>query len=778
MGLSAAPGFLRVMSFSQLVFDRYQARRKRRVAAACAYAIAGAAYLAWRATIFSPDSVVLSALYFTAEALGYSLGLLTIFCSWRYLHHTPKPALRGRSVDVFVPTYREPVSLVRWTLIAAKEISYPHQTFLLDDGNRPEMKALAEEMGVIYLAREKNIGAKAGNLNNGLANSTAEFVMVLDADHIAMPHALDVTLGFFEDRNVALVQTPEDFYNIDAFQFFNARRSRALWHDQSFFYTLSEPSRAAFSGASCIGTGVVYRRSALDAIGGIPAETVTEDMHTSLKLHKAGYETLYLNEPIAYGVASADIGDYYNTRHRWTHGNLHCLRHEKVVSCSKLTVAQKLSYLSLGLISLEGWQQILLFLVPIGSLALGLPAFDITPLNVLIVLFFPLLSILLLQEIGSGLARLWANEIYSMARFPVHIVAAAGLFADRMAFRASSKSIRGRVEWKLLLPQFIVIAGSLVAFGIGVAIVASDFKTGQLAQTFYDLLADKPVDLTRRLERGYSLDLLVISGFWAIFNALKGAALVSKAITNARNSHADFRFDTDFVLEIETGNQRLLAHVDRMSKSWLSLRVPAEHAAAFAKASSGELYVPSGSLPIHWRTQRISSKPQNGFLHVSGNLIWSSTDDQDRLLRTLYSVDWRREFIHRTAFFLTPSDVISSLWRFEKPWRNTPEWWPALCSISTEDRPHLAVLSQSRDGTATMITFRDLPAATQVQAEILGKASIHRAALQIESSMPLVTLGRIGLDGARVRKLSAVEKPALAALDQAAIQAVRAGAAE
>jgi hypothetical protein len=147
-------------------------------------------------------------------------------------------------------------------------------------------------------------------------------------------------------------------------------------------------------------------------------------------------------------------------------------------------------------------------------------------------------------------------------------------------------------------------------------------------------------------------------------------------------------------------------------------------------------------------------------------------------LRTLYSVDWRREFIHRTAFFLTPSDVISSLWRFEKPWRDTPEWWPALCSISTEDRPHLAVLSQSRDGTATMITFRDLPAATQIQADILGKASIHRAALQIESSMPLVTLGRIGLDGARVRKLCAVEKPAFAALDQAAIQAVRAGAAE
>src|SRR5262249_40374004 len=151
----------------------------------------------------------------------FILALTLIFCSWNYRHREPLPAPRDLRVDVFIPTYREPADLVRWTIIAAKNIAYPHETFVLDDGNRPEMKALARELGVRYLAREKNVHAKAGNLNHGLAHSPADFVMVFDADHIPLPHALDVTLGFFRDKRVAMVQTPQDFYNTDAFQYVN-----------------------------------------------------------------------------------------------------------------------------------------------------------------------------------------------------------------------------------------------------------------------------------------------------------------------------------------------------------------------------------------------------------------------------------------------------------------------------------------------------------------------------------------------------------------------------
>jgi cellulose synthase (UDP-forming) len=85
----------------------------------------------------------------------------------------------------------------------------------------------------------------------------------------------------------------------------------------------------------------------LDEIGGFPTLTVTEDIHTSLKMHKAGYKTTYINESIAYGIAASDLTEYYKTRHRWAHGNLHTLKHEKILTCKGLTWQQRFSYLSL-----------------------------------------------------------------------------------------------------------------------------------------------------------------------------------------------------------------------------------------------------------------------------------------------------------------------------------------------------------------------------------------------------------------------------------------------
>src|SRR5260370_30976547 len=123
------------------------------------------------------------------------------------------------------------------------------------------MKAWAEGLGLRYPPRGPNITAKAGNPNYGLAHSPADFVMVLDADHIVLPHALDTTLGFFRDACVAMVQTPQDYYNVDAFQFINARNG-ALWHDQSFFYRIAQPCSDSPNGAACAGTCRVHRPSA------------------------------------------------------------------------------------------------------------------------------------------------------------------------------------------------------------------------------------------------------------------------------------------------------------------------------------------------------------------------------------------------------------------------------------------------------------------------------------------------------------------------------------
>lgn len=119
------------------------------------------------------------------------------------------------TVDVFITTYNEPIDLVMTTAIAAKNIAYPHNTWVLDDGNRPEMERAAREAGIGYVTRSddwinKPRHAKAGNLNNALFQTEGEFLLILDADQIPDPLILSNTLGYFaDDPDVALVQTPQ-----------------------------------------------------------------------------------------------------------------------------------------------------------------------------------------------------------------------------------------------------------------------------------------------------------------------------------------------------------------------------------------------------------------------------------------------------------------------------------------------------------------------------------------------------------------------------------------
>ena len=712
-------------------------------------------YLAWRTTIINEDALVLSLVYFAAETLGFVLGLTLIFSSWRYRHREPPPAPRDRSVDVFVTTYKESVELVRLTLIGAREIAYPHQTFLLDDGNRPEMRALAAEIGVRYLARGDNLHAKAGNLNFGLAHSTGEFVMVFDADHIALPHALDTTLGFFREAAVAMVQTPQDYYNIDAFQYFNARNG-GIWHDQSFFYQIAQACRDAFNGASCVGTSVLYRRSALDAIGGIPTETVTEDIHTSLKLHKAGFEVVYLNEPIAYGVAAADIRDYYRTRHRWAHGNIHALRIENVLFCRELTLGQRLSYLTLGLIYLEGWQQLLLFIVPLLSLFLGWAPFDITVFNVLVVLLFPILTMLLLQELGCGLSRYWVNEVFSVARFPIHLAAALALFVGRMPFRTSIKNIRGRIDWGLLSPQIGVGVLSLAALISGVVHLALNFQVGPLGLAFRQMSRGNfgDIDWSARLDQGYTLELVIVAGFWALFNAAKSFYLVRKAVVDARNSHDDYRFDAPLLAEFSTPSGRWLVAIDRVSRSFFSAPVAAQDAPPCGEKLIGIIYLPSGPLPIECVVRACvpldAAKRPNAVM-LECDLVWRSERSRDRLARSIYSVDWHREFMHRNRFFSTPLDALGRLLRLRSPLTpRQPGWRPALYREDFAP-PGYAVI-RSDGATASIVAFHSLAPESVLDFETPGERGNEALRVRIIESEPLNSLATKGLDGATVHR--------------------------
>jgi cellulose synthase (UDP-forming) len=238
-------------------------------------------------------------------------------------------------VDIFVPTYSEPVEMLRRTIIGCQAIDYPLKTiYLLDDQRRPAMRQLAEELGCCYFDRPDNSHAKAGNLNHGLPLTDGELILCFDADFVPCRDFLERTVGFFRDPEVAMVQTPQNFFNEDAITR-NLGLERALEDEQRLFFRTLQPGRDAMNAVVCHGSCFIARRSAIEAIGGVPTETITEDWATSIKLQAAGYRIKYLNEALSAGMSADKCGEFVQQRARWAQGTLQAL----FASTNPLTVA-------------------------------------------------------------------------------------------------------------------------------------------------------------------------------------------------------------------------------------------------------------------------------------------------------------------------------------------------------------------------------------------------------------------------------------------------------
>lgn len=622
-----------------------------RRAAAISYLTLNTVYMVYRFTIINPNSLFLSSSYFIAELFQFILGITYIYMSWNFRRRTSPPTIHDVRVEVWVPVYREPIDVIRRTLYGAQHIDHPHDTRVFDDGRREDVKSLAEELGITYYSRPENIDAKAGNLNFALENSEAEFIMVFDADHIALPSAIDDLLGYFHDPNVGLVQSPQDYYNSDAFQYFNSKRRGGIWHDQSFFYLFGLPSMDYDDSTSCVGTGVIYRRAALNDIGGIPTDTVTEDIHTSLRLMKHKWKTVYHNDPVAYGIAAANLEEYYKTRHRWAHGNLHVLSLEGVPFTRGMSIKQRLHHLSLGLIYLEGWQQLLLLLIPVIALITGWQPFIITPLNVLIVLFYPLLSIALLQELGSGYSRIWANEIFSMARWPVHIISVLGIFRRKILWKSSSKILQTQTTISRVLPQIGIFALSALGLAVAVRTIAANFDQGVL-------LSGSISDMTTPLEEGYTVDILLVAGGWAIYNMVRVGVFLKRAWHKSNVSDNAYRFELQLPISLTLGGETQWCRTASLSEHTICIKI--EDLKMMPLPGTRLKFVlplPTGCVEgeITITNERVSDDSL-----VVGHIEIDTIRDKQRLSDALYSVEWYRDLRANRPVFLTP---LKWIWR-------------------------------------------------------------------------------------------------------------------
>jgi cellulose synthase (UDP-forming) len=228
--------------------------------------ILGLAYLTWRYAY----SLNRSALWFAiplvaAETYAFVSTVLFVIMMWRPTRRVSPPPLEDRTVDVFITTYNEPVDLVRLTLEAALGIEWPRlRVYVLDDGARPPMQALTEELGASYITRgEEWTGkprhAKAGNVNNALMSTGGEFILILDADQIPDRRIINRTIGYFRDPTLAFVQTPQHFYNVPPGDPFGA--------DAPLFYGPIMQGKDGWDAAFFAGSNAVLRREALLQLG-------------------------------------------------------------------------------------------------------------------------------------------------------------------------------------------------------------------------------------------------------------------------------------------------------------------------------------------------------------------------------------------------------------------------------------------------------------------------------------------------------------------------------
>jgi cellulose synthase (UDP-forming) len=330
-------------------------------------------YLTWRACFTLGGNLWISLPLWILElyaAMG--LGLFT-FSLWNLDRQLVAEPVRQTNlrVGVLIPTYNESIEVLFPTVAAAVALEPSHETYVLDDGQRLWVRAMAASLGARYIAREEHSHAKAGNVNHALAQLDLDVVGILDADHIPDSGFLTSTLGYFEDPRVAIVQTPQDFYNLDSFEhdknrswFWRARRPISF-NEQRLFYRAIQPGKNRWKAAFWCGTNAVVRTAAIAEIGGIADETVTEDMHTTIRLHRHGWESIYHNEVLAHGLAARDATEYQAQRLRWGTGAMQILRLEHPFTRRGLSLSQRLAYAATILGWFDAWRTLGYVLLPL-----------------------------------------------------------------------------------------------------------------------------------------------------------------------------------------------------------------------------------------------------------------------------------------------------------------------------------------------------------------------------------------------------------------------------
>lgn len=389
-------------------------------------------------------------------------------------------------VDVFVPTYNEPTFILRRTIIGCQALDYPHKTvYLLDDTRRIEVKELAEELGCKYLTRLDNSHAKAGNLNNALHHTDGELLVVFDADFIPTKNFLTRTVGFFQGERVALVQTPQSFYNADPIAR-NLGLENVVTSEEEVFYRQIQPNRDGADSVICAGTSFIVRRSALQAAGGFVTDSLSEDYFTGIRLSAQGYRLIYLDEKLSAGLAAENISAHATQRLRWARGTLQAFFIESnPLTIKGLRPLQRLAHLE-GLIHwFSSISRVGFLIIPLAYSFLGVIPVRATT-SELLYFFLPyyLVQITAFAWLNSRSRSAILSDIYSLVLcFPLALtVIQVMLNPFSKGFNVTPKGTASKYfsfNWNLALPLIILFIATAVSLwrNLGMCMVKGAWAT-------------------------------------------------------------------------------------------------------------------------------------------------------------------------------------------------------------------------------------------------------------------------------------------------------------
>lgn len=673
------------------------------------YLLAGAAYLAWRVGTLNPDAPLFSALVLAAEGLGYAGFAAFAFCTWKLTVRTPAPPAPDMLVDVIVSATDEPLATVRRTLVAARRMSYPHATWLLDHGNRPELAELAAELEVIHI--DRTAAQKAGDtpLAHALRLARGSALAVFTADHTPTKDFLAHTLGYLRDPAVGFVASPAEVYNVDSFEFQPAHRDGALHGERALHNRVIQRGLDHRGATTAAGSGVLLRRRALDAVGGIGAVTGGEDLDLTLRFHRRGWRGVYHAAPLAYGRGADGLAPFVSERTTQSRRALGALRrHRLVLLASGLTAAQRFCHLRSALSHLDGWRKAVLYATPALALLLDeAPMAVLSPATLAPVALHYLLRWAALAEAMRGHGRVWELERLSLARLPASLLALQGLFARRPdARRAPATRARPRGPDLHLAPPAGVLALNALAFPAALAMGG----------------ATSP---------GLGSAAFGASVAWAGANALLARTVIAVARRSRRCRRSEYRFPIAFPALMNHRGARLCAGtIDNLSATGFCYYGLLPRRLDAGEFVSGQVLLPAGPRGFLAEVRRVIHGPgETTPRGVGCTFIWPAPAAGDDLMTLVYGSDLQWRLGNGLGRSLTPLERLARLVRR----RTSPDpaaprlWASAMSQTLIGDATHPGLISVTPAGRReqTLIVFRRLLAKLPLRLTVITRAGLR-----------------------------------------------------